>query len=112
MTVEEALKSIIEDGIELGGGDYIPFETLKVTAKALEEYIEYKHLEEQGLLLRLPCKVGDTVYRLSFIGRDNTGKLRFKIEEDEFGVYQLTAIGTMIFLTREDAEAKLKEMGK
>lgn len=25
---------------------------------------EYEDLEEQGLLLRLPCKVGDTVYRI------------------------------------------------
>lgn len=38
--------------------------------KALEEYVdklsiklgEYEDLEEQGLLLRLPCKVGDTVW--------------------------------------------------
>ena len=73
----------------------------------LNRYIE---LEEQGLLLRLPCKVGDTVYRVSPIGRDNIGKLRFKIIEDEFDVYQLTAIGTVIFLTREAAEQKLKEM--
>lgn len=27
-----------------------------------EQMAEYKKLEEQGLLLRLPCKVGDTVY--------------------------------------------------
>lgn len=37
---------------------------------ALEEFNEYKNLEEQGLLLRLPCKVGDTVYLIEdFMGK-------------------------------------------
>ena len=30
--------------------------------KFLEELREYRNLEQQGLLLRLPCTVGDTVY--------------------------------------------------
>lgn len=42
MTAEEALKSIIEDGIELGGGDYVPLETLKVAKEALEKQIPKK----------------------------------------------------------------------
>lgn len=32
---------------------------------ALDRLKEYQRLEEQGLLLRLPCKVGDTVYALT-----------------------------------------------
>ena len=32
------------------------------TIEALEKVEEYKRLEEQGLLLRLPVKIGDTVY--------------------------------------------------
>ena len=31
----------------------------------LEELKRYRDLDEQGLLLRLPCKVGDTVYYIS-----------------------------------------------
>lgn len=31
-------------------------------AEWLEELKEYRDLEEQGLLLKLPCKAGDTVY--------------------------------------------------
>lgn len=31
-------------------------------AEWLEELKSYKDLEEQGLLVRLPCKVGDTMY--------------------------------------------------
>ena len=34
----------------------------KQVAEYLKKLKEYKDLEEQGLLLRLPCKVGDTVY--------------------------------------------------
>ncbi len=30
--------------------------------KAIEKLKEYEDLEEQGLLLKLPCKVGDTLY--------------------------------------------------
>lgn len=29
---------------------------------AMEEFNRYKALEERGMLLKLPCKVGDTVY--------------------------------------------------
>lgn len=36
----------------------------KQLAKWLEELKEYQDLEEQGLLLKLPCKIGDTVYQI------------------------------------------------
>lgn len=40
MTYEEALKSVIEDGINLGGcGDYIDPEALPLCAEALEKQI-------------------------------------------------------------------------
>ena len=32
--------------------------------KAFEKLAEYEDLEEKGLLLRLPCEVGDTVYAI------------------------------------------------
>ena len=35
---------------------------------ALNRLAEYEDMEEQGLLLRLPCKVGDTLW---VTGRDN-----------------------------------------
>lgn len=36
-------------------------ETCKIH-EAVEKLAEYENAEEQGLLLRLPCKVGDTAY--------------------------------------------------
>lgn len=83
-----------------------------------EWYAETKNAEEQGLLLRLPCKVGDTVYRITSA---NT-----KIVEDEvlwFEKYgsnspivmlkeyeDVSAVrfGKTVFLTKEEAEQALK----
>lgn len=39
MTKQEALKSIVEDGINLGAGDYIELEALALAKEALEKQI-------------------------------------------------------------------------
>ena len=45
--------------------DTVPAEmTYEDIRKVLRKLAEYEDLEEQGLLLRLPIKVGDTVYVL------------------------------------------------
>lgn len=89
-----------------------------------EKLSAYEDAEEQGLLLRLPCKVGDTVYVPT---RNFVSELRIiliSIERDNVffhwglntGIYPnlngFTAsdIGKMVFFTCEEAEAKLKEM--
>lgn len=79
----------------------------------------YKDLEEQGRLIELPCAVGDTVYWISesdaclfcngpCYERCEEGAL--KIKEIPFKQHMLNEIGEIIFLTKEEAEAKLKEM--
>ena len=81
---------------------------------------EYKDLEEQGLLLRLPCKVGDTIYRIGEYKIYEPSKEseqrewvlvreERKIYEQPFSLYDLRLIGETVFLTREEAEQKLKE---
>lgn len=45
MTVEDALKNIVQDGIELGAGDYVELETLKIARKALERQIEINNMD-------------------------------------------------------------------
>lgn len=42
MTNEEALQEIVEEGIELGAGDYVDLEALKIAAKALEKQVARK----------------------------------------------------------------------
>ena len=82
---------------------------------------QYEDLEEQGLLLRLPVKAGDTVYRIGeykIYAPSKESEQRewvlveeeCKIYEQPFSLYDLGLIGKTVFLTREEAEAKLKEM--
>ena len=94
----------------------------------LEELKRYRDLEEQGLLLKLPCKVGDTIYEVSYENREFVIKehivkefiyrtYRFpRIEiycENENGFLVCNNIGKLdecLFLTQAEAEQKLKEM--
>lgn len=95
----------------------------------LEKLKFYKEAEEQGLLVRLPCKVGDTVYRVNagakqpiipmtvseihFLCYKNERAVRFDaIGKEDMGesCYRLEDIGRIVFLTREEAEKKLEEM--
>lgn len=96
----------------------------------LQKLADYEDAEEQGLLLRLPCKVGDKIF-LDFAG--------FGKDIDEFtvkdfhldcfedgeiilfcdyesndrtfsGQIDVMEFGKSVFLTKEEAKAKLAEM--
>ena len=96
---------------------------------AARKLCDYEDLEEQGLLMRLPCKVGDTVYRVNagakqpiipmtvseihFLCYKNERAVRFDaIGKEDMGesCYRLEDIGRIVFLTREEAEKKLEEL--
>lgn len=130
---------------------------IKKILKVAEKLKNYEDAEEQGLLLRLPCKVGDAVYidstilpiedmecyedidnkipkyfparivSLRFAKRnwmkiavkakwlhewidDETGPESDYVECEKNFTILLSMIGKTVFLTREEAEAKLKEM--
>lgn len=97
------------------------------SANVLNRLAEYEDLEEQGLLLRLPCKVGSTLYQPISNRQINEYKvigLCFDITRNEFmyeAAYQIglewykttcdfDRINKTVFLTQEEAEHKLKEM--
>lgn len=71
---------------------------------AIDKLAEYEDLEEQGLLLKLPCAVGDTVYciRESWSG--------YVIDKKKFKVGMVNKFNKTVFLTRQEAEDKLAEM--
>lgn len=82
-----------------------------------EKLADYEDAEEQGLLLRLPCKVGDTIYIVFYnhtIGEREV--VSFKMIAEGWAVktndwsYLFTDFGKTVFLTRAAAEAKLAEM--
>lgn len=99
----------------------------------------YEDAEEQGLLIRMPCKVGDTVYvvtspfnvfddieydenmkdevyeayvsSVSFYKSGEQYRIYAKATNHFIGVYfRECDFGKTVFLTESKAEAKLKEM--
>ena len=94
-------------------------------SRIITKLADYEDAEEQGLLLRLPCKVGDTVYRImqhdNFIMKSTVEEFVFTnivyvIVRDELfnsrrGIPYCEK-GKTWFLTKEEAEQKLKEMNE
>ena len=75
--------------------------------KAYYKLQEYEDLEEQGRLIKLPCKVGDTVYhvvqgRIVEVSNVDLFFLLLSVAENRFN--------NSVFLTKSEAEQKLKEM--
>lgn len=113
-----------------GGG--CPIDNCREVIEALNKLGEYEKAEEQGLLVRLPCKVGDIVYD-SFFGYPEPhmvkaisygyciGYVEPKIENEIIFycenytntmkvIFPMKELGRTVFLTREEAEKKLEEM--
>ena len=95
---------------------------------AARKLCDYEDLEEQGLLVRLPCKIGTEVF-CYFPGDSHYTKCQIKkieICQSIFGNicyfaepvaqrgrccrYFDNEFGKFLFLTREEAEKKLEEM--
>lgn len=98
----------------------------------IEKLADYEDLEGQGRLVILPCKVGDTVYvngvlgcgeaeryrviRVDYHSTLGTGRNEFYIEallcanpDSSIGFYD-KQFGKTVFLTKAEAETKLKEL--
>lgn len=101
--------------------------------RALEKLAEYEDLEKHGRLIKLPCKVGDTVWDIDYgipfactITAFSFGECEEYIcepvttKEVVFyyakssgsitGSFAESAIGESVFLNKSEAEAKLKEL--
>ena len=93
---------------------------------AARKLCDYEDLEEQGLLARLPCKVGDIMFRINKGAKNpvieltvtqidiTTRSYNLEVIDRECGELMCfkSDIGRTIFLTREEAEKKLEEMKK
>ena len=98
-----------------------------------EKLYEYEDLEEQGRLVKLPCKVGDTVWQIMVVGVQgkNIQYGIFKAVVTKISVdYQMnfllstitedeeryrnevtsTAIGETMFFTKSEAEAAMNKL--
>ena len=93
--------------------------------KLARKLAEYEDLEEQGLLLRLSCKVGDTIWyideddddypiklEIDTISRNDNKNIWYYANDDVYGKFGFidSDFGKTVFLTQAEAEQKLKEM--
>lgn len=96
----------------------------KTVENMIKKLATYEDLEEQGLLVRLPCKVGDIMFRINkgaknpiielTVTQINITRRSYNLEVIDRDCGELMCfkndIGKTIFLTREEAEKKLEEM--
>lgn len=100
--------------------------TMANTVKALEKLAEYEELEEQGRLIKLPRKIGDKVYPLSYgcgyqeqkiisvnyYAEAGCQSCEFEIESDdheEYDTFELDDIGIRVFFDKDERDRKLDE---
>lgn len=110
------------------------FNECVIPLDALEQFNRYKRLEEQGILLKLPCAVGDTVYYLYTNENKESEITEMKVgciepfgairqrkgicevwnvyaEADYTKAYfKFLDFGKTVFITKEEAEAASKEL--
>lgn len=90
---------------------------------AVKKLAEYEDLEEQGLLVKLPCKVGDVLYSINEAMRRIykvvainrmiflLGKIHIYCDGSSYlDLICCDDIGKTVFLTKEEAEQALKYM--
>lgn len=87
---------------------------------------EYETLEEQGKLMKIPCAIGDTLYRINkgkkepvipmrvigiAIRNENELIIQTKdIDDDNHNIYSQSNVGKTVFSTKEEADAALEEL--
>lgn len=87
----------------------------KTVENMIKKLAAYEDLEEQGLLIKLPCKIGDTVFII--VGKDiskqtiremeisDDGLIKFKTKRRTFST---TWFGIDVFTTYKEAEMELR----
>ena len=72
---------------------------------------EWENDYESGKVVKLPCKLGDTVYKVEREYGYSNDTYFWNIVEKPFELGMLDYLwGKMIFLNREEAEKRLKEV--
>ena len=102
----------------------------EITTSICEKLGKYEDLEGQGRLIKLPCKIGDIIYRVNAGAKEPVIKMivlqvNYKqLREDRIIIridamndndmgescYLLEDFGKNVFITKSEAEAKLKEL--
>ncbi len=130
LTDDEVFDEVMADSLQYGYDDKdgllaLLYRNLWAQANLYEKLKYYEDLEEQGLFLKLPCKVGDKLYQptrdfvsvfvVRFIEISTCHNLfihtRLVSGVNMTGdVFSEEAIGKTVFLTQDEAEEVLKGM--
>lgn len=111
-TCDDDFDEFIMDALQYGTDDMLGliavfYRNLWAMADLRERLKEYEDLEEQGKLLKLPCAVGDTVYKIirskQGIEKVEGVWIDWIFEHEEY-------FGETVFLSKNEAEAVLKEL--
>lgn len=132
--VHEYHADIFENGNPMRDACLKSSKDCKQLAEWLMQLKEYQSLEEQGRLIKLPCKVGDTVYCIfsrytkctpnnEEFDEYNCQGCEYECDSKKENYVQdmraysfdwiatnLKNFGKTVFLTKSEAEAKLKEL--
>ena len=92
---EESVK--IEKGLSEGG-------------YSISRMVELMCADKEGRVVVLPCKVGDTIWRLKRTFETYPDSSTPYVEPDAFLLQDVWDAGKTVFLTREEAEKALAEM--
>ena len=99
-----------------GFGSSSKCDNCEIMTSVCEKLGKYEDLDEHGRLVKLPCKIGDKVWHIS--GRDIKEDVISGIEYSYDGMFYiwsnedtwLGGFNDIVFLTKSEAEAKLKEL--
>jgi len=137
MNIDEAIKDFKDDAENNRADLDLEFaKKNEQVAKWLTKLKEYENLEEQGMLIKLPCKVGDILWtnhrmqgwyfrskdapyrvQVAFIGLNDSEEMGgglFNVCYENHGYmmqFNFSDIGKTVFLIREEAEEALKIAG-
>lgn len=84
-------------------------ETLSGCDYSISRMVELMKADVEGRVVVLPCRVGDTVYRLQYI-EQTPGRFTVGVVPIKFALIWLEHFGKTVFLSREEAEKALQEM--
>ena len=111
-----------------GDKEYVVDTKLASNREAIQRLAYFEDLEEQGLLIKLPCRVGDKIWWLNGKIVMESEVISFRVDEDGVSYIHTKYLhnkekdrwygcnldflnfGKTVFLTREEAELKLKEI--
>lgn len=122
--LEKAIKHLIKHE----GADFEkPLKSRLLTDEDVDRWLEYKKLEEQGLLKKLPCRLGSKLYDITeFVEGEGSPDIyvvdasRVELSEDKAGIsycidsvvdYRDYDFGTIVFTSEEAALEAIRNLG-